>query len=106
MPRMGLHLTGDIVARGTFSTPRRQAPLRADSGLMVWTMATRYYRIDLKLGAEWEVSEKEYKRKIKSKWYLPVYDSYYQTFSEDTYYDCRDSIVRIFYQRRDYDETD
>lgn len=30
----------------------------------------RYYRIDLHFGKEWEVSEKEFNRKIKSKWYL------------------------------------
>ena len=64
----------------------------------------KYYRIDLYLGAEWEVGEKEFNRKIKSKWFLPVYDSYWQTFSEDTYYDCRDRIVRIFYQRRQIEE--
>lgn len=64
----------------------------------------RYYMIDLHLGKEWEVSKKEFYRKIKSKWYLPVWDSYWQTFSENTYYDCRDSIVRIFYQRREVEE--
>lgn len=65
---------------------------------------TKYYRIDLHFGKEWEVSKKEFYRKIKSKWYFPVWDSYWQTFSENTYYDCRDSIVRIFYQRREVEE--
>ena len=64
----------------------------------------RYYRIDLHFGKEWEVSKKEFDRKTKSKWYLPVYDSYWQTLSEDTYYDCRDSLVRIFYQKREVED--
>lgn len=58
-----------------------------------------YKRYDAKLGTWLELTEKEFNRKIKSKYVLPVYDSYYQTFSENTYYDCRDTIVRTFYMR-------
>lgn len=64
----------------------------------------KYYRIDLHFGKEWEVPKKEFERKIKSKHYFPVWDSYYQEFSENTYYDCRDSIVRIFYQKREVED--
>lgn len=65
---------------------------------------TKYYRIDLHFGREWEVTEKEFSRKVKSKWFLPVYDSYWQTISDTTWFDCRDSIVRIFYQKREVEE--
>lgn len=65
---------------------------------------TKYYRIDLYFGREWEVSKEEFDRKIKSKWYFPVWDGYYQEYSKNTYFDCRDSIVRVFYQRREVRE--
>lgn len=61
----------------------------------------KYYIIDLHLGSEWEVSEKEFNRKIKSKNFVPVWDSYYQEHSKTTWYDIRDSICRIFYQKRE-----
>lgn len=66
---------------------------------------TKYYRYDAYLGSQCEISEKEYNRKIKSRYILPVWDDYFQQFT-DTHYDCRDSIVRIFYWSVKDDETD
>lgn len=60
-----------------------------------------YYRYNARLGSFSPMTEKEFERKIKSKWVLPVYDSYWQTSSDSTYYDCRDSIANIFYVRVD-----
>ena len=59
----------------------------------------KYWRYDARLGAWLELTEKEFNRKIKSKYILPVYDDYWQTFSDRTFYDSRDSIARIFYIR-------
>lgn len=63
-------------------------------------MTYSYWRYYARLGCWTELTEKEFKRKIKSKYILPVYDSYWQKFSEDCFYDCRDSIVQIFYIKR------
>lgn len=56
----------------------------------------RYYRYDARLGSTRELTEKEYNKAISKKYVLRVWDSYYQEFT-NTYYDSRDSIVRIFY---------
>lgn len=59
----------------------------------------KYWRYDARLGTWLELTEKEFNRKIKSKYILPVYDDYLQILSDRTYFDSRDSIVRIFYIR-------
>lgn len=64
-----------------------------------------YYRYNARLGSFAPMTEKEFERKIKSKWVLPVYDSYWQTSSDSTYYDCRDSIATIFYMRTEDDSV-
>ena len=61
----------------------------------------RYYRYDMYFGSLYEITEKEFNRRIKSKYVFPVWDSYYQECSKNTYYDSRDSIIRIFYFRKD-----
>lgn len=63
----------------------------------------RYYRYDMYLGSLYEITEKEFNRRIKSKYVFPVWDSYYQEHSKNTYYDSRDNITRIFYFRKDDD---
>lgn len=57
---------------------------------------TKYIRYDSHFGSEMEITKAQFERKIKSRYVLPVWDSYWQKFTE-TYYDCRDSIARIFY---------
>jgi len=58
-----------------------------------------YYRFDARFNSKIPMTRKQFERKIKSKYILPIWDSYYQKFDYDAYYDCRDSIVRIFYFR-------
>lgn len=63
----------------------------------------KYIRYDARLGTTRELTEKEYKKAINKRYVLRVWDSYYQEFT-DTYYDSRDSIVRIFYWSKGEDE--
>lgn len=61
----------------------------------------KYWRYNARLGAMGEITEKEFNRKIKSKYIVPVYDSYNQAFSKDTFYDSRDSYATVYYFRRE-----
>ena len=56
----------------------------------------RYVRYDAYFGSIAYISEKQFKKQIKKKYILPVWDPYWQIFTE-TYFDSRDSISRIFY---------
>lgn len=58
-----------------------------------------YYRFDSRFNSKTPMTRKQFERKVKCKYILPIWDSYYQEFDYDAYYDCRDSIVRIFYFR-------
>lgn len=60
---------------------------------------TKYWRYNARLGCFGELTENEFKKAVSSKYVIPVYDDYFQKFSESTYYDCRDRIVSIFYIR-------
>lgn len=62
---------------------------------------TTYWRYNAKLGCWGTLTEKEFKKAVSKKYVLPVYDSYFQTFSENTYYDSRDRIVSVFYIKRE-----
>lgn len=61
----------------------------------------KYYIYDAYLGTQMEITEKEFRRRINSRYVFPVWNDYYQERSKDTYFDCRDSITRIFYWRKD-----
>ena len=63
-----------------------------------------YYRYDAYLGSFTPMTKKEFERKIKSKYIHPVFDDYWQEISENTFFDSRDSIVRIFYMRREKED--
>ena len=58
-----------------------------------------YYHFDSRFNLKTPMTRKQFERKIKRKYILPIWDSYYQEFDYDAYYDCRDSIARIFYFR-------
>ena len=60
---------------------------------------SEYYRFDARFNSKIQMTKKQFERKIKSKYIFPLWDSYYQEFDYDAYYDSRDSIVRIFYFR-------
>ena len=76
------------------------ADAETDTAGMERTLLMEYWRYNARLGCWGEMTEKEFNRKIKQKYVLPVYDDYFQEFSENTYYDSRDSIVTVFYIRR------
>lgn len=68
-----------------------------DSMLRGQTMTYEYYRFDSRFNSKTPITEKQFNRKIRSKYIFPIWDDYYQEFDYDSYYDIRDSIVRIFY---------
>lgn len=76
-----------------------------ESRLTTQHVQYEYFRYNACLGAFNRISKKEFERKIKSKYILPVYDSYWDAISENTFYDCRDSIVKIFYLKREKEIT-
>ena len=70
---------------------------RSENKFVAKRCGMNYYRYDARLGSWRELTEKEFNRAIKKKYVLPVWDDYWQRFSEKTFVDTRDSIVRIFY---------
>lgn len=54
----------------------------------------KYYRCNPYLGVVFderhEISEKQALRKINSRWWVGVWDDYYQRFSDHAWYDMRD----------------
>lgn len=63
----------------------------------------KYVRYDAYLGTETEITKAQFERKIRSKYVFPVWDEYLQQPTE-TYYDSRDSILRIFYWKSETEE--
>lgn len=51
---------------------------------------SKWYRYNPCLGCQYEISEKQALRKIKSKWWTSVWDEYWQKFSDHAWYDMRD----------------
>lgn len=50
----------------------------------------KWYRCNPYLGTRYEISESKAMRKIRSKWWTPVWDDYWQKFSDHSWYDMRD----------------
>lgn len=54
------------------------------------TRMSKYIRMNPYLGCSYEITEKQALRKINSKWWTPVWDDYWQKFSDHAWYDIRD----------------
>lgn len=54
------------------------------------TPMSKYIRINPYLGCSYEISEKQALQKINSKYWTPVWDDYWQRFSEDSWFNMRD----------------
>lgn len=54
------------------------------------TSMSKYIRMNPYLGCSYEISEKQALRKINSKWWTPVWDDYWQKFSEHSWYNMKD----------------
>ena len=50
----------------------------------------KYFRYNPVLGSMYEISEKQALKKINSKNWIPVWDDYWQRFSEHTWYNIKD----------------
>lgn len=51
----------------------------------------KWYRCNPYLGCQYEISEKQALRKINSRWWTPVWNDYWQKFSDHAWYDMRDA---------------
>lgn len=51
---------------------------------------SKWYRCNPHLGCRYEITEAQALRKINSKWWVPVWDEYWQTFSKHSWYNVRD----------------
>lgn len=51
---------------------------------------SKYIRMNPYLGCSYEISEKQALRKIHSKYWTPVWDNYWQKFSEDSWFNLKD----------------
>ena len=54
------------------------------------TSMSKYIRMNPYLGCSYEITEKQALRKINSKYWTPVWDDYWQKFSEHGWYNMRD----------------
>ena len=50
----------------------------------------KWIRCNPYLGARYEITEKQAKRKIESPYWMPVWDDYWQTFSNNAWYNIKD----------------
>lgn len=50
----------------------------------------KYRRYNPYLGCSYEISEELALKKINSKWWTPVWDDYYQEFSEHAWFNIKD----------------
>ena len=50
----------------------------------------KYYRCNPYLGCRYEISEKQAMRKINNRWWVPVWDDYWQEFSTNSWYNIKD----------------
>ena len=64
----------------------------------------KWYRCNPYLGCKYEITEKEALKKIKSRWWVRVWDDYWQVFSEDCWYDVRDPERSWIFKVEDKDE--
>lgn len=51
---------------------------------------TKYYRMNPYLGTRYEISKAAALRKIRSRYWVPAWDDYYQRHRDDAWYDIRD----------------
>ena len=51
---------------------------------------SKYYRCNPYLGCKYEITERQAMHKIKSAWWTPVWDSYWQRFSDDSWFNIKD----------------
>ena len=51
----------------------------------------KYYRCNSYLGSKYEITEKQALRKINSKYWTAVWDDYWQSFSDHSWYNIRDA---------------
>ena len=66
---------------------------------------SKYFRANPYLGCRYEISEKEALKRINSKWWVRVWDDYWQTFSDDCWYDVRDPQRSWIYKVDEQEET-
>ncbi len=52
---------------------------------------SKYYRCNPYLGSHYEITEKQALRKINSKYWFPVWDDYWQCFSNHSWFNMRDA---------------
>lgn len=50
----------------------------------------KYYRCNPYLGCRYEITEKQALRKINNIWWVPVWDDYWQRFSDNSWYNIKD----------------
>lgn len=50
----------------------------------------KYYRANPYLSCKYEITEKEALKKINNRWWTPVWDDYWQIFSNDCWYNIKD----------------
>ena len=58
---------------------------------------TKWYRMNADLGCMYEITEKEAKRKLRSRYWIRFYDSYWQKFT-DMWQDIRDPFRSIIFK--------
>lgn len=50
----------------------------------------KWYRCNPYLGCQYEITEKEAQKKLKSPYWVPVWDDYFQKFSNHAWYNVKD----------------
>ena len=50
----------------------------------------KYYRMNPYLGCKYEIPERLARRKINSKWWIPVWDDYWERFCDNAWYNIKD----------------
>lgn len=68
-------------------------------------LMARWFRCNPYLGSSYEISEREALRKINSRWWVAVWDDYWQRFSDDSWYDIRDPERSWIFKVEDDEET-